>query len=456
MNYKPFPEINQYVLEKIGGTDVYFGEKFSFLKIFQHGLSYALNGWDRMLLPNKLFQSDVLSLGRMIIQSKITQPSKPDLKRVLIMDEDRPYIKENCDKVSMFFEKIRSSVSPTEVLSINPKKGLVNAADIQSTAFNLSPGWPDRRVLEMCREVRTVALKTRNSKQLTLSEKEYIYTALQVFLHAFRSYYQLISNSGVETVLFTEHYHKEGLIAACNVLGIQTVELQHGLIAENDIYYVYPSVWNQGVKQAFFPDKMVVFGSYWKDVLLSGCEWQPNQIVIGGEYASSMEKPQRELPKENIILICAQKNMDGDYTKYIRHLVNQFDLRGWKVIVKLHPMETEKEKYYSIQSPYLSYASDEARLSDLLQIAKIQISIYSTTLYDAVGRGIVNLSLQEFGYAQAYAAEMIRQRVAFPLFEHENPLDVYDKVKDVMNTLLSREEVYAPFQQHALHDLLHH
>jgi hypothetical protein len=82
--------------------------------------------------------------------------------------------------------------------------------------------------------------------------------------------------------------------------------------------------------------------------------------------------------------------------------------------------------------------------------AKIQISIYSTTFYDALGFDVCNFSLQEYGSMSDYAADMISESVALPLLIHENPVEKFLSLNNIENPLATREEVYSLFDKQIL------
>jgi hypothetical protein len=87
----------------------------------------------------------------------------------------------------------------------------------------------------------------------------------------------------------------------------------------------------------------------------------------------------------------------------------------------------------------------ETPLDTLLSKAKIQISIYSTTFYDALGFNVCNYSLQNYGSMSDYAADMIAEAVALPLDIQENPVTKYLNETQESQAYASRSEVYSPF-----------
>lgn len=81
-----------------------------------------------------------------------------------------------------------------------------------------------------------------------------------------------------------------------------------------------------------------------------------------------------------------------------------------------------------------------------LSLSEIQISLYSTTFYDAVGTGVVNLSIYDHPRYREYAELMIDEGIAHRLELDENPVEVAQKVKDDFE-VENREFYFAPFNK---------
>jgi hypothetical protein len=80
-----------------------------------------------------------------------------------------------------------------------------------------------------------------------------------------------------------------------------------------------------------------------------------------------------------------------------------------------------------------------------LKRAKIQVSIYSTTFFDALGMGVKNFSLNEIGFSGNYASEMVAFGVADSLKKSEDVISKFENSPDQIGNL-TREDVFATFQ----------
>jgi hypothetical protein len=452
MQIRPFSEIREYFRLKLNDPAVCLSsdQEYSFLKILQHALSYAMIGDKNKLIRNYLHLP--YSAHAAILYAKsIMRPSGRfgnSFKRNVIIDPGRTIRDAGGVVHSVYFEKLRKCLEETGCTTILKKKTAGLDADILLDHFMHQYPAPDLQERKMLRRVHDIVALTINSGKFSATELEYIKSCLHIFFDDFRFYYHIFKGSGAERVYFICHYHSEGLIAALNILGIKSIELQHGLISGNDLYYAYDSVFRPSLKNAFFPDKILVYGDYWKRILLRGSEFREDQIQVAGDYlyrnASAASRPAE---KENLILICAQKGMHEDYVNYCLMLKKNLSLHsGWRAIVKLHPLESKKEAYEILKEHGFDIAPPDTSLDDLLAKSKIQISIYSTTFFDAIGFDVLNLSVQHYGTSADYAADIIREGVAAPIRHDEDPVAVYLNTKPDNVKSLTRSEIYASFR----------
>jgi hypothetical protein len=459
MELVPFSVINQYLKEKLLHSSRYSRASHSFLKIFQHGLYFQFTKQKHKVIFNYLrfplwFQEYVYWVKSK--RKSTLSASKHSLKEYVILDPGRVVPGPDNQWHSIYFDKITSLIGHEKLTIINQREGTNNKADyILKGLVGTLPSL-DTMERNLLKEVNESLLFARNSKQFSTSEMRQIRSAMHIFFEEFRVYYNLLKNQPTKKLLFICHYHNEGLIAATKSLGIECIEFQHGLIASNDLYYVYHEQFASVIGKSFFPEKILVYGPYWKRILENGCEYHSHQIFVAGDYLYRIH--QNEAPsttKENLILVCAQKNMHDDYTHYVKQLMNHVsEFPEWKVIVKLHPLEKNKEAYYELSEQGVEIRDIETPLDSLLVRAKIQISIYSTTFYDALGFDVCNYSLQNYGSMSDYAADMIAESVALPLLINENPVLKFINEHQAIQPLAPREDVYSPFNSKVVADAI--
>jgi hypothetical protein len=451
IHIQPFEKLNRFFQERLRDEHSYRSSHYSFLKVFQHALSYDQIGAHSRVLKNYLAWPLWAQAALLRLKAQLRKPSPvPALNEVVFIDPGRLVADETGTWHSIYMEKIISLFNEKKISHFGKKKD--SHIEFHHTLDSIDRNYsaPDERELSMLREIHDVANKAKASTHWTSAEKDQILSALHVFYDDFRFYYKLFNNQPVKSVVFISHYHNEGLIAALQTLGIRSVEIQHGLISTNDLYYVYSSVFSSGIQQAFFPDRICVYGNYWKRILKQGIEFTDEQVVVAGDYLFHPATKKANIEKQNVVLICAQKNMHEEYVEYAHFLLPWMEKHpDWKWIIKLHPLEKNKAAYEELKQLNFEIVDHQRSLDSLLRECRIQISIYSTTFFDALGFDVTNFSIQQFGMYCDYAAQMVEEGVALPLLTIEDPIEKAEAL--VEKTLpLKRDDVYAQFNAKAI------
>jgi hypothetical protein len=180
-------------------------------------------------------------------------------------------------------------------------------------------------------------------------------------------------------------------------------------------------------------------------VLSKGCEWKESQLIIAGEYMTSKPREVKPIEKENVILIASQKTLHDLFIPKIEQIAKSLSKHpNWRIILKLHPLEKEIEKYNRLTSQNLEIAPLSSNISDYLEIAKIQLSIYSTTFFDAIGFDVVNYAWDGPFIGGDYAESLIEDGIA----RSANIEDIILNFNDINpseTSFLSRAHFYSPF-----------
>lgn len=458
---KSFSEINKYTKERLSHPSRYSEKKYSFLKIYQHALRFTLAGQQQKLIRNYFkfpyyFQIFIYWLKSIGFEKNWKQPK---LKEYVIADPGRAVIGEDGNWHSMYFDRISQLIGRDNVSIICVTRESLAPFDfsIDSLKGKLPP--LDEVEKELLKEMNSSVRKAALEKQFTKLELRHIRSEMHLFFDSFRLYNNLFKGQSVKKLIFVCHYQREGLIAAMNYHNISSTEIQHGLIASNDLYYVYDEQFAPAIEKSLISSKIIVYGPYWKRILQNGCEFRDYNIHVGGDYLYRLQNLENTRPqKENLILLCTQTGMTDDYIRYVYTLLEFLKNHPeWKIIVKLHPSQLKKEAY-DIFIPFgVEIIDRQIPLDVLLCRAKIQITIYSTTIYDALGFDVVNFSLQDFGIMSDYAHDMIEEGAAIALHSDEDPVEKYYQIRQNTSEqfqLLPRDEVYAPFNEEVFKELL--
>lgn len=426
------------------------GKNFNYIKLVQHGLSYAMTDADDKLLKKKPFGSWWLFKLKSRVHAWRNRrlcflPQKSE--RILFLEGRRKLKLPTGEEISPITHLIRETVLSTEYSWWDTTGAFEKEADF--SVKDLSNWFPPTSEIqkEIYLELKEVLRIIKGANVFSEIEFQYVESAFYVFFKTFRRWYALLSIAKPHTLVGITHYHNEGCIAAAQLLGIKTVELQHGLISKHDLYYVYPSKYRGAISKGIFPNEIWLFGDFWKEVVRSGAESEFMKPVVVGNFTTDTVVKMNEFEKENRVLLCAQKNLSAPYIEWIRFMRDHVlpNHTDWKLIVKLHPLESNIEAYQREGNDCVEILPIASSLNEELKRAKIQVSIYSTTFFDALGMQVRNYSLNDIGYSADYASEMVDFGVAEALDKSENVISKFERSSDRLDNL-KREHVYAAFQ----------
>lgn len=456
MAYRPidFNLIQQEFERRFPDGTLFEGKNFNYIKLVQHGLSYAMtDAQDKLLKKNPFSPWWIFKLKSWVNAKRNREVnfSQQKSESILFLEGRRKLRLPTGEEISPITHLLRETVLSTEYSWWDTTGAFEDEADF--SVKNMSNWMPYANEIqrEIYDELKGVLLKLKGSKTLSSLEFQYVESAFFVFFESLRRWHSLLSSAAPKTVVGITHYHNEGCLAAARMLGIKTVELQHGLISKHDLYYVYPSKYRSAVEKGMFPNEIWLFGNFWKEVICSGSEAEFMKPIVVGNFTTDSQVKSGENAKENRVLLCAQKNLTEPYIQWIRFmreniLPNHLD---WKLIVKLHPLEKEADKYFKETSESVEVLPISSSLNEELKRAKIQVSIYSTTFYDAVGMGVKNYALNEIGYSSDYASEMIENGVAEPLGNLEDVIAKFENDNQVTLNL-TREDLFGRFEPRML------
>lgn len=220
-------------------------------------------------------------------------------------------------------------------------------------------------------------------------ELQNIAVAFQQFFIRYRVWNRIASARKFESALLWPHYHREGCIHALREAGVKIIELQHGLIAPQDIFYVLPEMVKPVSKRALFADEIWVYGAFWKEQLLKGVGYNNEQIKVKGYFplaaqpdAQKLSTLQKKFAGKKVILITTQTFLSEYFCAYISFLSTDIANTEYTIVVKLHPAENVAD--YSSLNGLPNVEIINENLEILFRIAVMNISIYSTTLFDGL------------------------------------------------------------------------
>lgn len=456
MAYRPidFNLIQQEFERRFPDGMLFEGKNFNYIKLVQHGLSYAMTDAEDKLLKKNLFSPWWIFKLKSWVNAKRNRDvnfTQQKSASILFLEGRRKLKLPKGVEISPITHLLRETVLSTEYSWWDTTGAFEKEADF--SVKNMSNWFPPSNDIqrEIYDELKGVLGKLKKSRALSILEFQYVESAFYVFFNSFRRWHSLLLEAAPKTLVGITHYHNEGCIAAAQILGIKTIELQHGLISRHDLYYVYPEMYRNALSKGMFPNEIWLFGNFWKNVIQRGAGSEFMKPVVVGNFISDAPMNLGLVQKENRVLLCAQKNLSEPYIQWIRFMRDHVlpNHPEWKLMVKLHPLEVEEEKYTYESSDCVEVLPISASLNEELMRAKIQVSIYSTTFYNALGMGVKNYSLNETGFSSDYSAEMVELGLAESLKNLEDVIAKFEASPGISD-FLKREDVFADFQPRML------
>ena len=464
MAYQSFSGLNRHFEEVCNDVALFGANGLNFIKLVQHALSYSDSEFKNKLVKNHFKASPAFHIFRHKIIALVKGGKKKfevQFRDLLIYEFGRERFNEKGEAVSMYFHHWKNLFG-RENLHILQRSNVKVLKDfdfsVQDLKREFNNGSLSHNGMNVLYALHRVMKQIEASGKFTSGETDYIASAFHVFFEDFKLFDALFSKKAPKVLMMICHYHNEGLIAAARMNGVKVIELQHGLIARNDLYYAYPGFMKAVAAKAFFPDQLFLYGSYWKKILMSGFEHDAAELFIAGDYTYSKVEAVDVIPeisnKPNKIFIGAQKNMADYYVPYLNDLAALLirENPDWEICVKLHPNEAKPDAYQVLKKfSNVKLLGNETDLNALLLECKIQISIYSTTFYDAAGWGIMNFSLQNYSPSSDYAFDMVQEGIALALDVKDNPVKRYFEELSG-HQFLERQYIYAKFDAAAAKD----
>lgn len=206
-------------------------------------------------------------------------------------------------------------------------------------------------------------------------------------------------------------YGKEALIAACKELGIAVWDMQHGIIyPEHPIYNLMRAHDVLG-SDYLRPDKCLVYGEYWKTLLLQS-GWSESEVLVAG-YFPDADVGYADVSEMPYVLYTSQPHSNMIISEHINSISDELKAKGWQAVIALHPSESG-EGYEEIISENVRITKFDSY--DLLRNCVAHISYSSTLLWEAMlfekpsfilkyGNEAVGLlsDLVKFGYGRPLA-----------------------------------------------------
>lgn len=424
-----FKEFKQRFYSKIGDASCFNVQNINLLKVVLDGLKvqYSLRGkvnhyFNRpaIIFFAYLFKKAILTyLTRKVFRTSINHNND---SKILIGFSSR-CVEENSKNYSLDFQHFFNAFGRNKFCYIIEEKNDINA-DCNLNDIQFGFNFLAKNNIKLYFEIKRFVKKIKGQWEV----KEYLDIQIACFLFfvQYLKWDYFFKNKLILKAIIEQHYHREGFILACRKHGVGVIELQHGLIANEDIFYVFPYQVSGVIDKALFPDKIFVFGDYWKQVLLNGCEYKDEQIINSGYFQYKKNAVNQLLfSKEavkNRILITTQYSIETYFIEYVKKISPLLD-HNWEIILKPHPVENTNT--YAELSTLTNVKIMQGDLDCLILNCEFVISIFSTTIFDAVRLNKVAFSLY-FPLFSDYVNGIIESGAAYLLLPEDNPVERFN------------------------------
>lgn len=268
-------------------------------------------------------------------------------------------------------------------------------------------------ILKVCRSV-----KKEEQKYLTLSYYN-VFEDVNQYDFCFSTLFKFYKP---KNILFESYYSemKMGMIAAARRRGINTVEIQHGVV-EDFMYIPYNYVIE---KQNMLPDYLWCWSN--NDVKTvnqyNKAATRIKPIKLGNLWYKKLFKDSAIIPPDymnlkkdgiKVVLITLQHQIG--YQKIFKEIINKVS-SNWPILVRFHPLMTEKDKQ-EYKEALNNYSNVDFKCNELLnlfqcyRLADINLTHSSTTAFEALNFNLRSILVDEIGYA--YYKKAVENGVLF-------------------------------------------
>ena len=226
------------------------------------------------------------------------------------------------------------------------------------------------------------------------------------------AYKKILIKYNPKIVIEVVGYGKDRMILneAANELGIEVVELQHGVMYNEHVAYQYATQ----KKLQHLPTQLWTFSEFANQFIRMPRE-STKIVGIGFPY---FEK-QVEYYKRNVnrtdsrktVIFISQGTIGVEMSKFAVELNQR--LCGYRIIYKLHPGEFDvwqKEYPWLKNSTIEIYDDFETNIYELFAVSDIQVGAYSTAIYEGLGFGLQTFIL-DTGYLDS-TEELVKNKCA--------------------------------------------
>ena len=230
---------------------------------------------------------------------------------------------------------------------------------------------------------------------------------IKIFKIDYKHYSRLLKKIRPKKIWLVIGYGNHALIAAAKDQGIETEEIQHGLMSRHHMNYSFG-----GLKDIpYFPDRICLFGSFWYDI--SNLPLTEDRVDYYNNPIVGYERGGVRNPKNKKILFLTQPIITRYIEKLVAEMMENRFFDEYEIAVKLHPAEY---RVWKRESPGLAGLTErgvriidnsDVPLYDLFREYDTVVAVASTALFEALyfGCDVYLLSVPSIRWIDSLAGE---------------------------------------------------
>lgn len=244
-----------------------------------------------------------------------------------------------------------------------------------------------------------------------------------------RIYRMLFLKRNVKGLLLIDSNSRHGQIAAAKELNIPVIEFQHGLIGNVAVGCRWCASFMPFRAHMPIPDKLLVYGRLWQDLLVSKGFWNSDEVIpIGSGRIDRFRFSNNRciVDNRNVFRILftsqwfLQKEAIQFWSRFMKHAKGSLPFR-YDLYIKPHPSERHPELIYKklvsgFSSRCKALSKDESTFQHIM-LCDVHVSFSSTTLIESLGLGVPTVSIRTErcpeGILAFMPAEVLQEHVVY-------------------------------------------
>jgi|OM-RGC.v1.001936241 hypothetical protein len=366
--------------------------------------------------------------------------------------------------IDIFFDDLlvhTGSYFKIEILS-NPifseaRKAALVKADMTSTLFGfiaklLSKTISSQEIHKISREISIVLSKKEGLENF---KQEYIYTVINNFIWSYRLYRWLFRKIRPRYLLIVNPYGDHAVVAAARSMDVEVIEFQHGYIVPWHVGYSWPKYARNYKKHMPIPDKIFLYGEYWRQFLITDGFWDESELIVVGSLRMDYHRQTNlSRPKGTVRLLWTTQPIavDKSIDFMVKFLEEYTGTTPLEIYIKLHPGETSKAKYEdafkSFKFVKVLNSTEMPSVFDILRSSHIHVSLSSTCHFEALALGIPTVVLPVEGHEHVTPLKEFSGA-----FLAENPRDLVEIINNLENITISSSTSHLLFANDSLNNI---